>query len=41
LSEKFENPKGGTPVSQPPEHPSCRCVLQIRLWEPEQLEDKS
>lgn len=40
LHAKFDNPKGLAPVSQPPEHPSCRCVLQIRLWEPEQLAEQ-
>ena len=40
LSAQFENPNGRAPIAQPPAHPSCRCTILARLWEPEQLADE-
>lgn len=37
INEAFENPKGLVPIKAPPGHPSCRCVIQVRQWEAEQL----
>lgn len=37
LQSAFSTPEG--PLSIPPLHPSCRCAVFIRQWEPWQLED--
>lgn len=36
MGEAFKTPDGH--VFLPPLHPSCRCTVSIRLWEPSQLE---
>lgn len=37
MGQPFATPKG--PTMLPPMHPSCRCTVFIRVWEPEQLAD--
>lgn len=37
FDQPFATPKG--PLSLPPAHPNCRCVVSIRQWEPEQLDE--
>lgn len=38
FDQPFATPKG--PISLPPAHPNCRCVVSIRQWEPEQLDGR-
>ena len=38
MDKPFQSPKG--PVMMPPLHPSCRCTVFIRQYEPEQLKEQ-